>query len=56
MQTDLKTLLEAAGAPVFTFKDWQALDSEEVRRGQIVGKPREKFVTLSAMLGLRSRH
>ena len=55
VQTDLKSLLKAAGVPVFTLEDWQALDSEERRRGQLVGKPREKFATLPDMLRAQSR-
>ena len=33
-----------------TFADWQKIDAEEIRRGQVVGKPREKFVNVEDML------
>lgn len=34
----------------FTYEDWQKIDAEEVKRGEAVGKPREKFVKVDEML------
>jgi adrenodoxin-NADP+ reductase len=33
-----------------TFSDWGKIDEEEIRRGTINGKPREKIVDVSEML------
>ena len=54
MFADIQNVLDAAGVPVFTFEDWQALDAEEVRRGQLVGKPREKMTFVQDMLPMRN--
>ena len=49
---DIQELLTAAGVPVFTFEDWKTIDTEEVSRGRLVGKPREKFVSVHDMLAI----
>ncbi len=33
-----------------TFDDWKKIDEEETRRGQLVGKPREKMTNVEDML------
>ena len=43
-------LAEARGLQVVRFKDWQAIDAAEVARAR-EGAPREKFVSIAAMLG-----
>jgi ferredoxin--NADP+ reductase len=35
---------------VVTFEDWKILDRQEVEAGKRLGKVREKFLTVSAML------
>ncbi len=35
---------------VVTFEDWKLLDQQEVEAGKRLGKPRETFLTVSAML------
>jgi adrenodoxin-NADP+ reductase len=35
---------------VVSFADWQRIDDEEVRRGQELGKPREKITSIPEML------
>ncbi len=42
--------LNTRGVRVVTFPDWQRIDAAEVERGRAAGKPREKFLTPSAML------
>ncbi len=32
------------------YQDWQKIDSAEIKRGELVGKPREKFTTINEML------
>ena len=46
----LLELLKNRGVQWVTFADWQKLDAEEVRRGQALGKPREKFTRIADML------
>jgi ferredoxin/flavodoxin---NADP+ reductase len=43
-------LLAAKGVRTVTFADWKRLDALEVQKGQPLGKPREKFTTVEAML------
>ncbi len=43
-------LLDATGIEVVTWDDWQALDAAERARGEAAGRPREKIVSISAML------
>jgi NADPH-dependent glutamate synthase beta subunit-like oxidoreductase len=48
----LDALLEARGVDVVTFRDWQKIDAAEIAAARI-GAPREKFVSVDAMLGAR---
>ena len=43
-------LLDQKGVKVFSFDDWQKIDAAEVERGQKIGKPREKFISVEEML------
>ena len=33
-----------------SFADWQRVDAKEVKRGQALGKPRDKIVSVDEML------
>jgi len=44
-------LLARKGVRVVSFDDWQKIDASEIERGQRVGKPREKYVSVDEMLG-----
>lgn len=46
----LSELLDARGAHVVKFDAWKRVDAEELRRGEAVGKAREKFVEIDEML------
>ncbi len=46
----LRALLASRGVRVTNYEDWRKLDEAEVARGEAVGKPREKFVTVAGML------
>ena len=47
----LLTLISCpAGVKPVTFSEWEKIDSEEVRRGAAIGKPREKLLTVEEML------
>lgn len=46
----LITLLKERNVRWITFEEWKKLDEEEVRRGQALGKPREKFVSVEDMI------
>ena len=42
--------------PAFvSYADWQALDRLEIERGEVIGKPRAKFVTADEMLAALNR-
>lgn len=43
------------GVRVITFGDWKRVDEHEVERGQALGKPREKFTSIKAILDLLHR-
>lgn len=43
-------LLAARGVRAVRYDDWDAIDAEEVARGQPKGKPREKFTRVDEML------
>ncbi len=45
-------LLEASGVDVVTWDDWLALDAAERARGEAAGRPREKIVSIAAMLDI----
>ena len=47
---DVARLLRDRGVRVVTYADWQAIDAEEIARGQQAGKPREKFTRLEDFL------
>lgn len=42
---DAVSTLEQGNKRIITWNDWKKLDHEEIRRGEIVGKSREKFET-----------
>ncbi len=46
------TLLAQRGVRIVEFNDWRRIDSEEVARGEALGKPREKFTRVSEMLSV----
>jgi ferredoxin--NADP+ reductase len=48
----LDALLEGRGVELVTFRDWQKIDAAEIAAARI-GAPREKFVSVDAMLGAR---
>jgi ferredoxin--NADP+ reductase len=37
-------------ARMVSYRDWAAIDAAEKRRGALLGKPREKFVSVADML------
>lgn len=43
-------LLKQKGVRVVSFDDWQRIDASEIERGQKIGKPREKYVSVDEML------
>ncbi|XP_034415310.1 NADPH:adrenodoxin oxidoreductase, mitochondrial [Cyclopterus lumpus] len=43
-------LLEKRGVKPVTFSDWEKIDRVELSRGEAVGKPREKLLTVEEML------
>ncbi|KAI8826195.1 uncharacterized protein EV422DRAFT_515705 [Fimicolochytrium jonesii] len=46
----VKPLLDARGIQTVSFEGWKRIDDVEVRRGEEVGKPREKVVRVEDML------
>ena len=46
----LSALLDSRGHRVVSLDDWNRIDAEEMRRGQMSGKPREKIVGIDEML------
>jgi ferredoxin/flavodoxin---NADP+ reductase len=46
----LQALMKTRAIRVVTYADWQKIDAAEIRRGEAVGKPREKFTRLQEML------
>lgn len=46
----LKLLLQERGCRFVSFQEWSRINAVEVSRGQLVGKPREKFTSAAAML------
>jgi ferredoxin--NADP+ reductase len=49
---EMARLLLDRGVRAVTYTDWQAIDAEEIARGQKAGKPREKFTRLAEFLAL----
>jgi NADPH-dependent glutamate synthase beta subunit-like oxidoreductase len=43
-------LLAQKGVRVVSFDDWQKIDASEIERGQKIGKPREKYVSVEEMI------
>lgn len=52
----LETLLHERNIPWVSFDEWQKIDMEEVHRGLVKGKPREKIVSLRDMLDVAGKH
>jgi ferredoxin--NADP+ reductase len=48
----LHAALARIDSPVVSYGDWRRIDIEEQRRGEAIGKPREKFTRVSDMLAL----
>lgn len=48
----LAELLDRRGylSNVISFEDWETIDAQEIRRGQLAGKPREKFASIEEMV------
>jgi ferredoxin--NADP+ reductase len=46
----LEALAAGRAACVVSYQDWRKIDAAEVQRGQIKGKPREKFTRVEEML------
>jgi ferredoxin--NADP+ reductase len=45
-------LLRGRGVRIVSYEDWRRIDAAEVERGAVVGKPREKFLSIEEMLGV----
>ena len=43
--------LSKKGIRYVSFDDWQKIDALEIERGQKIGKPREKYVSVDEMIG-----
>ena len=48
----LHAALARIDSPVLSYGDWRRIDTEEQRRGVVIGKPREKITRVSDMLAL----
>ena len=46
----LEGLSEAVRGVATSWSDWQKLDAEEVRRGEVKGKARDKIVSVQDMM------
>ena len=46
----IPALLAEKGVRFVSFADWKRLDTLEVEKGKPLGKPREKFTSVEAML------
>ncbi|KAJ3291823.1 hypothetical protein HK104_005783 [Borealophlyctis nickersoniae] len=53
---DIEKLLDARGIKPISFKQWNAIDAEEQKRGAQTGKPREKIVDVDEMLQIARRN
>ena len=40
------------GLQIVSFDDWERIDQEEIKRGKVCGKPREKFTDIHEMLSI----
>lgn len=47
---EITILLKTRGVRPVSFSEWEKIDSVEVQRGEVLGKPREKFLDVSEML------
>ncbi|QFP76633.1 FAD-dependent oxidoreductase [Deinococcus sp. AJ005] len=54
-RADIDALLQERDVDVYTFADWQALDTHEQAQGQAQGRPRAKVVHKHEMLGHRRK-
>ena len=52
---DMLAFLRERNCDPVTFPEWEAIDAEEVRRGEAVGKPREKLVDIREMLSVAKK-
>ncbi|XP_046408937.1 NADPH:adrenodoxin oxidoreductase, mitochondrial [Ischnura elegans] len=48
-------ILLKKGIQTVSFSDWEKIDEEEKKRGEAVGKPREKIVSVEEMLAIAAR-
>ncbi|MDX1487853.1 MAG: hypothetical protein R3268_06620, partial [Acidiferrobacterales bacterium] len=48
----LMPILQGHGVRVVSYGDWQQIDAAEVKRGEAIGKPREKFTRVEEMLAV----
>nr|XP_046232584.1 NADPH:adrenodoxin oxidoreductase, mitochondrial isoform X2 [Scatophagus argus] len=46
----ISSLLEKRGVKAVIFSDWEKIDSVEMSRGEAIGKPREKLLSVEEML------
>ncbi|XP_017338880.1 NADPH:adrenodoxin oxidoreductase, mitochondrial isoform X6 [Ictalurus punctatus] len=47
---EITILLKTRGVRPVSFSEWEKINSGEVRRGEVLGKPREKFLDVKEML------
>ncbi|KAF7705560.1 NADPH:adrenodoxin oxidoreductase, mitochondrial [Silurus meridionalis] len=47
---EITALLKTRGVRAVSFSEWEKINSEEVRRGEALGKPREKVLDVKEML------
>jgi adrenodoxin-NADP+ reductase len=52
--TMLYVVIIFLGVQMVSFSDWEVIDKEEKRRGTLVGKPREKILSVAEMLKIAS--
>ncbi|KAF4522071.1 hypothetical protein B566_EDAN004054 [Ephemera danica] len=51
---EIARILDDKGVQHVSFSDWERIDAEEQRRGNLVGKPREKIIAVKEMLKIAS--
>ncbi|KAK3529150.1 hypothetical protein QTP70_018104 [Hemibagrus guttatus] len=47
---EITSLLQTRGVRSVSFSEWEKINSEEMRRGEVLGKPREKVLDVKEML------
>jgi hypothetical protein len=47
---DIEEFLKDKKIRFINYQDWEKINAAEIKRGEFVGKPREKFTTISEML------